>query len=190
VDKAGLLESIAATGYNVGFGAKKHFATFDIVEKVPGWIGFTSSAVGILALVIEPLSAKLPSDILVILGTCTFYINAYKGKDYDVAGRKLTQIFNQLRDLYQSVEGGADVQASHEQLKALESTYYSLSISKQILFSDWYAHYKFFAQQQMGWIDDQLNFTWKDKIPLSLRIFAGLVAAGVIALLGYVRFHS
>src|SRR4051794_34735649 len=106
VDNAGPLKSIATTGYNVGFGAKKQFATYDIAEKVPGWIGFISSAVGILALVFEPLSAKLPSAILVILGACTFYINAYKGKDYDVAGKNLTQIFNQLRDLYQSVEGG------------------------------------------------------------------------------------
>ena len=60
MDRAGLLKAIANTGYNVGFGAKKHFATFDLVEKVPGWIGFISSAVGIFALVWEPLSAKDP----------------------------------------------------------------------------------------------------------------------------------
>lgn len=29
-----LLKHIADTGYNVGFGAKKHFATYDITDKV------------------------------------------------------------------------------------------------------------------------------------------------------------
>jgi hypothetical protein len=187
VDKAGLLKSIATTGYNVGFGAKKHFATYDIVEKAPGWIGFISSAVGVLALIYDSLSAKLPSAILVILGICTFYINPYKAKQYDTEGRGLTQIFNELRDLYRAVQGGADLTSSHEHLKALETRYYQCGLSKQILFSDWYAHYKFFEQQQIDWIDEQLKFTWKDKFPLSFQIFAAIAAlvaiSGLIAAL-------
>lgn len=190
MDKAGLLKSIAMTGYNVGFGAKKHFATYDIVEKVPGWIGFISSAVGIFALVYEPLSAKLPSACLAAIGLCSFYINAYKGKEYDVAGKKLTQIFNQLRDLYQSVQGGADLQASYKQLQDLEGSYYATSISKQILFSDWYAHYKFFAQQQMNWIDDQLGFTWKDKVPLSFRVAFVLLVVASLGGIAYALLHG
>lgn len=31
----GLLKLIAESGYNIGYAAKKHLATFDIVEKVP-----------------------------------------------------------------------------------------------------------------------------------------------------------
>ena len=42
MNKAELLKCIAETGYNVGFGAKKHFATYDLLEKMPGWIGFIS----------------------------------------------------------------------------------------------------------------------------------------------------
>ena len=38
MDRDGLLRSIAETGYNVGFGAKKNFATHDIVQKAPGLI--------------------------------------------------------------------------------------------------------------------------------------------------------
>lgn len=171
MDKAGLLKSIATTGYNVGFGAKKHFATFDIVEKAPGWIGLISSAVGILALVYDPLSAKLPSAILVILGIVTFYITPYKSKQYDAEGRDLTKLFGELRDLYYAVQSGADIDESREKLSAIEERYYKNGLSKQILFSDWYAHYKFFAQQQISWLDEQLNFTLKDKIPLSLRFF-------------------
>ena len=35
MDKNDLLKQIAEASYNIGYGAKKHFATYDIVEKVP-----------------------------------------------------------------------------------------------------------------------------------------------------------
>ena len=44
------LNYIATCAYNVGYGAKKNLATYDIVEKVPGWISFASIAFGILSL--------------------------------------------------------------------------------------------------------------------------------------------
>lgn len=51
---------------------------------------------------------------------------------------------------------------------AFESQYYGASISKQILFSDWYAHYKFFWQYQIDWVANQKNFSfWRDKVPLT-----------------------
>lgn len=40
-----LLKYITDTAYNVGFGAKKHFATYDIVGKMPGFIAFTSISI-------------------------------------------------------------------------------------------------------------------------------------------------
>lgn len=175
MDKAGLLKSIATTGYNVGFGAKKHFSTLDIVEKAPGWIGFISTAAGIGSLVIDILGSKGAAAALAILGSCTVYINGYRSKEYDAAGRTLTQIYNQLRDLYYAVQGGADLPESKDQLKSLEATYYEAAISKQILFSDWLAHYKFFAQQERTWINEQRQFTWKDMVPLSLRVALVLV---------------
>jgi hypothetical protein len=54
----------------------------------------------------------------------------------------------------------------------LESQYYSVGLSKQILFSDWYAHYKFFWQHQIEWVDEQKNFSFfRDKVPLSFYMF-------------------
>lgn len=182
MDRAGLLKSIAETGYNVGFGAKKHFATFDIVEKAPGWIGFASIAFGVYGLLYESLSAKLPSATLTLLGVCALYISLYESAEYDATGRKITEIFNELRDLSRAVEVGADIEGSHAKLRSLESSFYRIAITKQILFSDWLAHYKFFAKQQIGWIDTQLHFTWKDRIPLSMRISAGIVLVGAICL--------
>lgn len=47
MDKDRLLKATAEKGYDVVFGVKKTFATYDIVSKGPGWIGFISSAVGV-----------------------------------------------------------------------------------------------------------------------------------------------
>jgi len=176
MDRDALLRTIAETGYNVGFGAKKHFATFDIVDKAPGLIGFVSLAIGIFSLVFEQLSAKLPSACLAVAGVCALYIAFYDHKkgDYERVGKDLTRLFNELRDLYRSVQGGADIVASQVALKDIENSYYSLSISNQALFSDWYAHYKFFAQQQIDWLHEQKKFTWRDRFPLSLLLVAGL----------------
>ncbi|KQW81998.1 SLATT domain-containing protein [Brevundimonas sp. Root1279] len=192
--KDGLLKSIAETGYNVGFGAKKHFATYDIVEKAPGWIGFISLAVGILSLVFEGLSAKLPSACLTIAGVVALYIAFYdrdKGK-YERAGKEMTQLFNQLRDLYRQVQADADLKVSAGSLGLIEGRFYEVAISKQILFSDWYAHYKFFAQHQIEWIDEQKHFTWRDQVPLSFRacliaVAFLVVSAVVVAGISYWR---
>ena len=77
MDKAYLLKRIADTGYNVGFGAKKHFATYDIVEKAPGWIGFISLAIGVFALFIDSLATKHISAVLIVAGISGLLVNAY-----------------------------------------------------------------------------------------------------------------
>jgi SMODS and SLOG-associating 2TM effector domain 6 len=179
VDRPGLLKSIAETGYNVGFGAKKHFATYDIVEKTPGMIGFVSLAIGILSLVFEPLSAKGPAAALAIAGVMGLYISLYDHKkmEYERAGPELTQLFNELRALYRSVQAQGDLDSGLAELQAIETAYYGIAISKQILFSDWYAHYKFFAQFQID-CDEQKHFTWRDKVPLSLIVVVVLMVIG------------
>lgn len=187
MNRADLLRSIAETGYNVGFGAKKHFATYDIVEKMPGWIGFFSTAFGIYALVFDQLSGKFLAATLSIIGICSFYITQYdrdKSK-YDQAGAKLTTIFNGLRDNYRALKGSesSDLTPFYNRMKELEGEYYAANISKQILFSDWYAHYKFFWQHQIDWIEEQKRFRfWRDKVPLSLMAAVVGVTALTVAL--------
>ena len=192
MDKAGFLRTIAETGYNVGFGAKKTFATFDIVEKGPGWIGLISFVVGLFGLVYEVLATKVPSAILLTAGVAALYISFYKSRDYEDVGIKLIQLFNRLRDLYREVDGGADLAASQAKRAQIEADFYGVTISKQIFLSDWYAHYKFFAQTQIDWIDEQLEFKlWKDMIPLSGKILivfsAGALAIG--AIIGITDWH-
>lgn len=184
MDKAGLLRTIAETGYNVGFGAKKTFATFDIVEKGPGWIGFISLAVGVYALYVDALATKFPSATLVVAGIAALYISFYKSGDYEKAGNEQIKLFNRLRDLYREVDGNADIAASQVKLAQIEGEFYAVTISKQIFLSDWYAHYKFFAQTQTGWMNEQLSFNvWKDMIPLSAKI---IVVVSVLAIIGYI----
>lgn len=182
MDKAGLLKTIAETGYNVGFGAKKTFATFDMVEKLPGWIGFASLAIGVYALYVDALSTKFPSASLVVAGIGALYFSFYRSAEYQIAGKEMIQLFNRLRDLYREVESGADLTASRAKLAQIESEFYAITVSKQIFLSDWYAHYKFFAQTQIGWMDEQLRFHWwKDMIPLSGKV---VIALAILAALG------
>lgn len=180
MDRDGLLKCIAETGYNVGFGAKKHFATFDIVEKLPGVIGFLSLAVGIFSLVFESLSAKVPSACLAVAGVSALYIALFDHRkaEYETAGRELTRLYNELRNLYRSVQAGADIAAAQASLKVIEDAFYAAALTNQALLSDWYAHYKFFFQQQHDWIDEQKRFTWRDKVPLSFLAFVGLLVVG------------
>lgn len=181
-----LLKCIAETGYNVGFGAKKHFATYDLVEKSPGWISFISIAFGIYSLAFKELSTSFLSASFTVLGVVGLYVSMYDAKksDYEKAGVELTKIYNQLRALYYSVQSKSDsddLTSLISEYQRLESQYYSIGLSKQILFSDWYAHYKFFWQHQIEWVDEQKEFDFfRDKVPPSFYVF--LVAVIAVAI--------
>jgi len=193
-----LLRLIADTAYNIGFGAKKHFATFDIVTKVPGLMRIFSIAVGIYSLALDGLSSRFLSASFIILGITSLYISFYDSqKDkYEEAGVALIQLFNELKKLYFHVkETGDDVlPESIEKLTQIESKYYQLSMSKQILFSDWYTHYKFFWQHQIDWVDEQKHFKlFRDKIPLTFLIavlFSSIALAWWILISGAVPFKQ
>ena len=191
--KEDLLKLIAETGYNVGFGAKKHFATYDIVAKVPGIIGFASTGVGVFALFVDSLSTKHLSAAFIVLGVMGLCINFYNHKKelYADAGSKLTQLFNQLKALYMNAKASeaADLSSLENELKSIEMSYYSECISEQILFSDWFAHYKFFWQHQIDWINEQKKFRFfRDKIPLSLIVVVFLIVGASLASVCYYNY--
>lgn len=181
MNRSDFLKCIAETGYNVGFGAKKHFATYDLVEKSPGWISFISIAFGIYSLAFKELSTSFLSASFTVLGVVGLYVSMYDAKksDYEKAGVELTKIYNQLRALYYSVQSKSDsddLTNLISEYQQLESQYYSVGLSKQILFSDWYAHYKFFWQHQIEWVDEQKKFRlFRDKVPLSFYVFLVVV---------------
>jgi hypothetical protein len=188
--KDDLLRSIAETGYNVVFGAKKTFATHDLVEKVPNWVGFVSAAIGILGLVYDPLSAKLPSVALLIIGISAIYLAPYSGREYDKVAKELTEIGGKLRDLYRRVKNDEDQATAEATLAALSQRANEISISKQVFISGWLAHYKFFSEHQTGWMDEQLGFqTWRDMIPLSAKIVIILLGTSLLGLFIWVGLH-
>lgn len=184
--KEGLLRSIAETGYNVGIGAKKNFATHDIVQKAPGLIGFISLAVGVFALIYDPLNSKWVAAALVLLGIASLYVTQYDHDKvaYGEEGERLTVLFYRLRDLYRDVQATVDneyLAAYRQRLSDLQDEMASSNQSKQILFSDWYAHYKFFWQHQIEWINEQKQFTfWRDKVPLSFSLACLVVLIFII----------
>lgn len=189
--KSDLLRNIAETAYNVGFGAKKHFATYDITDKVPSVIGFVSIAIGIFGLVVDSLAAKIPSAALVVLGVLGVVITLYdhKKEQYAENGRQLTKLFNDLKNLYFNVKAADEshVPELQTRLTAIEQQASKIGISDQILFSGWLAHYKFFWEQQIEWIDEQKKFTFfRDKVPLSFTLSAAVIG---IAIIGFLVSH-
>ena len=180
--KEDLLKQIAESAYNIGFGAKKSFATFDIIDKIPGILNFCALAIGILALVIDELNIKIVSASLIIFGVIGIYISKYDDKkdEYAILGSEIKKLFNELKSLYHSVKAKSDDTNFDEdisKMKEIEDKFYLITIPKQILFSDWYAHYKFFWQwaTHIKWLETELKLTfWGNKIPLSLIVFIGV----------------
>ena len=183
--KEDLLRNIAETAYNVGYGAKKHFATYDITAKMPGFIAFSSTAVGVFSLLVEYTSKKYLSAAFIVFGVVGLRISMWDHKktEYAEAGEALTAVFNRLKSLHFQVKAApdADLPKFEKELASIRNEYSKLGRSDQILFSDWYAHYKFFWQQQIEWIEENRPFSfWRDKLPLSFSAVVVLTVLGAI----------
>ena len=129
--KNDLLKQIAESAYNIGFGAKKSFATFDIVDKIPGILNFFALSIGILALAIDALNIKVVSASLIIFGVIGIYISKYDDKkdEYETSGSRITEFFNELKCLYHSVKAKPDDTNFDEdiaKMKEIENKFYSI----------------------------------------------------------------
>lgn len=181
-----LLRSLAENGYNVSFGARKNFATYDIVEKMPGFISLIGLMIGVIQIYAEDFKYNdLISVLLILASIIGLTISIYNSdkERYRERGEELIQLHNQLRDLYYEVKSSnkQDFQDEKNRMDQIMNAFYSNNIPKQISFSDWYAHYKFFYQTQHEWIDEQKHFTWRDKYPVSFRfVILSLIAIVVV----------
>ncbi|WP_261844248.1 SLATT domain-containing protein [Aliamphritea ceti] len=190
MDKESLLKLIAESGYNVAFGAKKHFASYDMIEKLPELIGLVSIFAGVLALVYPEFAQVKVSVVVILMGVVGLYIsqhNSEKAK-YEEAGRALTGIHDQLKALFYRAKNNQSASFTTEEaeLKSLLEEFNEASISKQLILSDWYAHYKFFWQHQIDWIERQrieegrkFRF-WRDKVPLSFSIVCTVLIVSLL----------
>lgn len=186
-----LLKDIAASGYNIGYAAKKHLATYDIVEKAPGWISILSFGFGVLALVVPHLNNNVLAAFLLIVSYAVFYFNSYQDgrAEYARVGSRLTTIFTSLRELLFEVESRSETESLDDlqiRYRELRDESQSIGISKQIFLSDWYAHYKFFWQAERSWLEKYRPFTfWRDQMPLSATLFGITLLAAAVCVLFY-----
>lgn len=184
--KEDLLRMVAESGYNVGFGAKLHFATLDIVEKAPGWVNVIGFVVGVYSLIFPALAVAGISATLVIASSLTLYINFYNSdkEKYDKAGIALTRAYHALRQLYAEVRAqpdSADMSAFAKRRIDIVDGASGVSLSKQIFLAPWYAHMKFFWEHQVDWVNEELKLSfWRDKVPLGawLTLFM-LLSCGI-----------
>lgn len=189
--KETLLKSIAANGYNVGFGAKKNFASYDLVIKLPSWIGFITLGLGIIQLGYPVIgNCKWLSTILILVSVAALYINVFNSSadKFEGEGIRLTKIFNRLRNLYFKVKSSDknDFTDEVDEMNLIMEEYYSNVISKQVFMSQWFTHFKFFYEMQIDWIDEQLNFKFiKDKVPNSFKIILFLLFVSLLTFAYY-----
>lgn len=186
-----VLKSLATNGYNVGFGAKKNFASYDLVIKLPSWIGFITLALGIIQLGYPVIgNCKWLSTILILVSVAALYINVFNSTadKFEVEGIRLTKLFNRLRNLYLKVKSSDKDDFTDEviEMNGIMEEYYANVISKQVFMSQWFAHFKFFYEMQIDWVDEQLKFGFfKDKVPNSLKIILILLFVSFLILAYY-----
>ena len=184
--KEALLRLIAESGYNIGYAAKKHLATYDIVEKMPGWVSLFSAAAGICALFIPWFEQKwlAAAFIIIAIGASSIALYDKEKAKYAEAGGLLTGKLHELRMLYQKVKeqpDGLDLPDLEKRHEEIQRDALGIGVPKQIFLSDWYAHYKFFWQGQTQWMDEQLHFKLlRDKMPLGMILtFAAAILVGL-----------
>jgi hypothetical protein len=190
MDRQQALRLISEKAYDVGYSAKLHYSTYDIVEKAPGWIGLVSLIIGVLSLYIDFLAAKHISAAITVVGICGIYIALYSDKkdEYYKTAQQLTGLLDRLKNLHAECKSGTTLTVDqHNELEMITQEFRSACMSKHILFSSWLAHKKFFWEQQIDWIEEDLEFTLlRDKLPFSLYLLIGCLIGTAIA---WVIYH-
>ena len=151
---------------------------------MPGFISLLGLVIGVIQIYADDFKySDLISVLLICASIIGLTISMYNSdkERYRERGDELIQLHNKLRELYYEVKSSDKEEYQDEKMRMdqIMDAFYANNISKQISFSDWYAHYKFFYQTQYEWIDEQKHFTWRDKVPVSFRFFI-LTFIGVV----------
>ena len=178
MNKQELLKNIAKSGYNIGFGAKKHFATYDLYRLFPRTLSFIILAIGVIQLTCtykQSVSSPIFNDVfavVLILGGLLSLIIDFVGTNknkIEISAKELINLFNQLRSLYYEVKTDEDnlkCDIYFERLKAIEEQAKNIALSDLAIGINLYTHWAFFGgSTQIDWIDEQLNFKIQDKFP-------------------------
>lgn len=181
-EKESLLRSIAETGYDIGIGAKRHLKSFDILRIAPLTISIIVIIIGVFQMTeVYKYFSKLHSAYFDVLSALLIVIGILglvadlcsdKKEQYMESGTELITLLTELRSMYNKVKGinGQEINCVeyYSALNEIQKKAKKVSIAQQIVFSGLFAHLGFFGGEvQIGWMDEQLHFRFKDKFPVS-----------------------
>tara|TARA_Y100001973_G_C5187924_1_gene329046 strand:+ start:1560 stop:2255 length:696 start_codon:yes stop_codon:yes gene_type:complete len=165
---------IAREYYNVIYGAKLHFASFDLCEKLPTFISVISLTFGVLGLAFSEFNSQSLGAILLIIGIIGISLKPreLQKDEYKATGDKLNQVGKRLENLYCEIEekDKDSVAKARAELSQLQKEHHDIGTMAPVLLSSWYAHYKLFSEHNSDWMCRELELGFFDKVPLSLRI--------------------
>ncbi|WP_157824443.1 SLATT domain-containing protein [Moritella sp. Urea-trap-13] len=180
-------KQIAREFYNVIYGAKLNFSSFDICEKLPSIISLLSLSIGVFGLGFKAFNSTALSVFLLIVGIIGIMLKPreLQKEAYCEVGVKLTGISKKLELLHSNVNEADEesVIKTRADLSQLQDQHLAISQPAPVFLSSWFAHYKVFSEHNNKWMCEELNLGIKDKIPLSLRLpIIGLFIVGLIYL--------
>lgn len=106
IDKKQIQHHIARVAYEVWYGAKLNFWTYDIVIKLPPYVSFFSLAIGILGLSYPEMGeglVKFMSVSILIIGIISFYVERFDADKHKSMGIKNINQRNELHTLYEEM---------------------------------------------------------------------------------------
>ncbi|WP_238904899.1 SLATT domain-containing protein [Clostridium sp. YIM B02506] len=191
IEKEALLKSLAENGYNIGIGAKRHLKSYDILSGVPRLLSFILICIGIIqmtSLYKDQFSSinDIISVILIIAGIIALVadLSSENKEEFNNKGVMLIELFNELRDIYNQVQKLDDndlLSLEKKRMREIVEIASQNSISRQIWFSNWWAHFGFFYEMQIDWINNELKFKfWRDKVPATLKFVFFMIIVGYI----------
>lgn len=173
--KETLLKLIAEKGYIISYAANLNFATYDIVTGLPPRVTYLSLAISVIGLIWSGIGTHWITVPILLLSIACIYTEKYsdKIKEYANRGKVNTEQWNALKRLYYQVKDSDKDDAYQkvmEELSKIEKDFNDSAEYNQILFANWYAHYKLFVEKDYHWMDEQLKFGfWKDKLPSTFK---------------------
>lgn len=172
--KQTIKKQVAREYYNVLYSAKLHLASLDICEKLPTIISATSLFFGVLGLAFSEFNTKVLAALLLIIGIIGTILKPREllKKQYEVTGDCLTDISKKLEHIYCEVneQDAASVTKARADLSQMQAEHRAVETMSPVLMSSWYAHYKVFSEHNSDWMSAELGLSWRDKVPLNLRI--------------------
>ncbi|RWX54845.1 SLATT domain-containing protein [Photobacterium chitinilyticum] len=174
MNEQSIKKQLAREYYNVIYGAKLNFASFDLCEKVPSLISFFSLSLGILGLAFTEFESRTLAASLLIVGLIGLMLKPREAlkEQYYSAGVELTQLSKNLEVIHAEVDESdhISIENARKKLEQKQELHKEIQQPAPVLLATWFAHYKLFSEHNSKWLCEELDLTWKDKFPLSLRV--------------------